>query len=138
MQQECSYGSQQPPTDRRLSPRQRHSARVVYGWVRLRGPNLVPPSLEGLPARASRQSAAVHQVERAGGDGKVESSDFYNSALVRKQRSGKCWLIVSPSRWSQPFLIIKILVAFGCRFCVLSARSCHHLHTEVMDLINYC
>jgi hypothetical protein len=49
---------------------------VSYGRVPLRGPNLVAPSLEGLPARAPRQSAAALQVERVLGDPKAASSDF--------------------------------------------------------------
>ena len=51
---------------------------VIYGRVPLLGPNLVAPSLEGLPARASSQSAAAHQVERVDGDHKAASSDFHD------------------------------------------------------------
>ena len=51
---------------------------VIYGRVSLLGPNLVAPSLEGLPARGSSQSAAAHQVERVDGDHKAASSDFHN------------------------------------------------------------
>ena len=51
---------------------------VSYGRVPLRGPTLLAPSLEGLPARAPRQSAAAHQVERVPGDPKAASSDFHD------------------------------------------------------------
>lgn len=50
---------------------------VIYGRMPLLGPNLVA-SLEGLPARASSQSAAAHQVERVDGDHKAASSDFHD------------------------------------------------------------
>ena len=51
---------------------------VVHGCVPLRFPNLVPPSLQGLPAKVSKQSAAAHQVERVNGDHKAASPDFHD------------------------------------------------------------
>jgi hypothetical protein len=51
---------------------------VIHGRVPLRGPNLVPPALPELPARASKPSAAADQVERANGDYKAASPDFHN------------------------------------------------------------
>lgn len=66
----------QPSTDRRLSPRQKYRMWVVHGCVPFRGPNLVAPSLEGLPGSVSKQSAAAHKVERVNGDHKAASPDL--------------------------------------------------------------
>ena len=68
MQQECFYKSRlQPPTDRLLSPRESHRMWVIYGRVPFTV-HLVARFVEGVPARASRQSAAAHQLEHVDGD----------------------------------------------------------------------
>ena len=77
MQQEYFYRfGLQPSTDRRLSPRQKHRMWVVHGCVPLRGSNLLALSLQRLPPRPSKQSAAAHKVERVDGESKAASPDF--------------------------------------------------------------
>jgi len=102
MQQEYFYRFRlQPSTDRRLSPRQKYRMWVVHGCVPLRGPNLVPTSLQGLPARTFKPSATAHQVERVDGDPKAASSDFHEVMIMLTS-------MFSFLAWAEPLTIVPV------------------------------
>ena len=74
---------------------------VVHGCVPLRGPNLVPTSLQGLPARTFKPSATAHQVERVDGDPKAASSDFHEVMIMLTS-------MFSFLAWAEPLTIVPV------------------------------